>query len=92
MAVFEYSSDVDVLYIRLSENAVDRTIVIDNGTMVDIDREGRSVGIEIIRPARDWPLTLIQDRVGLPDGDAELIAAYRPANNLFQFTRHLQRA
>lgn len=55
--MWTYDRDADALYITLDEGAnVVRSIVVDSGTIVDVDERGDGVGIEILRPARDWPL------------------------------------
>jgi hypothetical protein len=49
-----YSDTDEVLYLRVSERAVDRTIQLGAGTLVDSDRLRNTVGGEVIRPARSW--------------------------------------
>lgn len=51
-----------------------RTATIDQGTLVDLDRFGRVVAIEIIRPARPWPLEEILSRF---DVDEEVSSVLR---------------
>lgn len=69
---FSYDDTDDALYIELSTSLVDQTHQIDAGTMVDVDNFGRVVGIEVLRPARDWPLEAIKERFQL-DSDAKKI-------------------
>ena len=57
-----YDSTHDVVYVYLSDEIVVRTEEIDSGTLVDVDEHGHPVGIEVIRPARDWPLDEILER------------------------------
>lgn len=56
--MFKVSLDanVDALYVQLGEQVVDRTVELDAGTLVDVAADGSIVGIEVLRPARDWPL------------------------------------
>jgi uncharacterized protein YuzE len=53
----EYDQQADALYIELNGAAeVARTVEIDPGTLVDVDADGKLLGVEVIRPARPWPL------------------------------------
>jgi len=71
---FSYDQAVDALEISIRENVyVDRTIEIDSGTLVDVDMHGNAVAIEIIRPARQWPLEEVIDRFGLGEQDAAML-------------------
>ena len=44
----EYDHEVDALYIRIQEKEVSRTKEIEEGINLDIDEEGRIIGLEII--------------------------------------------
>lgn len=57
-----YDQQADVLYIELWSAEVARTIQIDRGTLVDLDQDGQLIGVELIRPARPWPIEAILDR------------------------------
>jgi len=70
---FRYDRDADALDITLSGGIVCRTVGIDSGTLVDVDEHGRALAIEIIRPARAWPLDEILDRFGVADEDATVL-------------------
>jgi uncharacterized protein YuzE len=61
----EYDTDADALYIRLSESKVARTREFDTLTMVDEDSDGGAIGIEVIHPARPWPLETILESYSL---------------------------
>lgn len=57
MMKLTYDHEDDALYVKLVEGErVSRTEQLDTGTLVDLDRFGRVLGIEVIRPARRWPL------------------------------------
>lgn len=58
----KYSRTGDALYIYLSEGRPAGGHEIDNGTLVDVDEQGEIVGIEVINPAREWPLDEIAER------------------------------
>jgi uncharacterized protein YuzE len=77
--------DADALYIRLTDDEVTRTVQVDKGTLVDLDPAGAVVGIEIIQPARTWPLEEILGRFGVSEHDArELWAYFSPPAQLSQ--------
>ena len=90
-----YDETVDAVYISLSDSIVERTIEIDPGTLVDVDGSGRLVGIEVIRPARKWPLTAIAEAYGLGDDDVRALEALWPeagGTSPFPFTRRTELA
>ncbi len=43
-----YDTSVDALYLSLTDTAPTAQVVLEDGTVLDIDRDGRLVGIEII--------------------------------------------
>lgn len=68
----EYDRESDALYLRLDDNAVAGSVVLDAFRVVDIDALGRPVGIEILTPARHFDLADIGYRFGLESRRAEL--------------------
>ena len=44
----EYDKDVDALYIRIQEKKVAHTREIEEGINLDIDEDGKIIGLEII--------------------------------------------
>jgi len=44
----EYDKEVDALYIRLQEKYVAKTLEIQEGINIDIDEDGKLVGLEIL--------------------------------------------
>src|SRR5262249_13804783 len=63
-------------HIELADGQAARTVQIHNGTLVDLDPAGNVVGIEVIQPARTWPLDEILARFDVSDGDAQELRAY----------------
>jgi uncharacterized protein YuzE len=68
-----YDQQADALYIELEAAAVAHTVEIDRGTLVDLDNQGRLIGVELIRPARPWPLNTILGRFPTDPSDAHLL-------------------
>lgn len=70
---FNYDSSADTLDIRLGDALITRTEQVDGGTLVDLDEHGGVIAIEVIRPARRWPLEEILERFTVSEGDAEVL-------------------
>lgn len=68
--ILKYTDSADALYIYLKPGVkTTRGEEIDNGTIVDLDDQGDVVGIEVLSPARDWPLEEIAERFPLDMAD-----------------------
>lgn len=52
----EYDKEVDALYIRIQEKSVSKTREIEEGINIDLDEEGKLIGIEIIGAKERYPL------------------------------------
>jgi uncharacterized protein YuzE len=90
-----YDQTADALYITLAEDTpVSRTVQIDSGTLVDLDRFGHVRGIEVIRPGRTWPLDEILSRFPVAEVDAHLLRELQaqPNSRPYAFAGHLQLA
>ncbi len=48
----EYDKDVDALYIRLREGSLGKNLKIDDRTILDLDKKGEILGIEILDASR----------------------------------------
>lgn len=70
-----YDTDADALYLKLSDGTIARSAEIDDGTLVDEDAEGEIVGIEVLRPARNWPLQTILQRYKISELNRKLLQA-----------------
>lgn len=68
-----YDKEADALSIHLNaDEPISRTEELDSGTLVDLDRFGGVVAIEVIHPARTWPLDEVEARFGL-EADAVIV-------------------
>ncbi len=52
----EYDKEVDALYVRLQEKHVARTVEIEDGLNLDIDNEGKLIGLEVLDATRRYSL------------------------------------
>jgi len=68
-----YDNEADALAISLADGIVNRTVEVDSGTLVDVDVGGRVLSIEVIQPARRWPLDRVLDRFPIAPSDAAML-------------------
>lgn len=68
-----YDRDADALAIVLAEGTVERTVQLDAGTLVDVDASDQVLTIEVIAPARIWPLEEIEARWNLAEDDRRVL-------------------
>jgi uncharacterized protein YuzE len=53
MASVEFDSEVNAMYIHLKKGKVDRYEPLADNVIVDVDKKGEAVGIEILLPKHD---------------------------------------
>lgn len=72
----EYDAEADALYVRLGSlrRGVDETIEIDESRLVDLDEEGRPIGIEILGLV-NYRIDDIAERFGLENRLADIDAS-----------------
>jgi uncharacterized protein YuzE len=68
--------EADALYITLTEGVVARTIDLDSGTLVDVDADGRALGLEVIHPHRVWPVEDFIRRFDIPAAESRALRLY----------------
>ena len=62
----EYYKDADVAYIyfkEITEGEVVQTISLNDSVSIDLDKEGRTLGIEILNASKNLPLNAINSVV-----------------------------
>lgn len=52
----EYDGEIDALYIRLQEKYVAKTIEIEEGLNIDLDENGKLIGLEILDATKRYSL------------------------------------
>jgi len=72
----KYDLNVGALYIRLSDEAVARTVELDDNTNIDLDPDGVVVGIEVISIRHPWLLSRVLQEYRLPVGEDAQIKSY----------------
>jgi uncharacterized protein YuzE len=76
-----YDADADALYIAIHRGTVARTECLDDWTLVDLDATGAAIGIEVIHPARAWPLQKFLDQFKIAGPTRNLLEDMFPAAN-----------
>lgn len=70
---YHYDDTDDALYVELASVPSRRQVLIDEGTIVDLDGSGRVVGIEVIAASNGWSADAILERFPLPEEAAEYL-------------------
>lgn len=88
-----YDLAADALYVTVREGArIALTAVVDNRTLVDLDRDCEVVGIEVIGLHRNWPLEETLTRYPVSEADAAELRAYFPGGAISVTTTGLRAA
>lgn len=53
MASIEFDSEVNAMYIRFKKGKVDKSEPLADNVIVDVDNNGKAIGIEILLPKQD---------------------------------------
>ncbi len=53
MASIEFDSEVNAMYIRFKKGKVDKSEPLADNVIVDVDKNGKAIGIEILLPKHD---------------------------------------
>ncbi|GAB7050249.1 DUF2283 domain-containing protein [Catenuloplanes indicus] len=70
-----HDTEADAVYVTLAAGASVRTVDFGPGTLVDVDAAGRPLGIEVLRPHREWPVAAIGERFALDAGTLDTLAS-----------------
>src|SRR4051794_19562911 len=83
---FSYDQAADALEISIRDNVyVDRTVELDSGTLVDVDRHGDAIAVEVLRPARQWPLEELLGRFRLSEEDTAMLRSLWGSDGSYAF-------
>ena len=47
-----YDKEVDILAVRINEGTYWKSVELDNGAVIDIDKEGNILGIEVLKASK----------------------------------------
>lgn len=80
-----YDGQADGWYATIREGEHARTVEVEEGaTMVDLDADGRLLGIEVLSPHRLWPLAEILRHWEVDPADAAMLMANYPCTTSIQ--------
>jgi len=51
----QYDKIADALYMRIREGVVEKTIPVDERILADVDKDGNTLGIEMLEVSRQFP-------------------------------------
>lgn len=86
---YDESSDAVYISLGLADRLVSRTEQLDAGTLVDLDAHGNLIGIEVIQPARHWPIDKVVEQFGLAPDAAEALQDFWRNDRPFPFAKSL---
>ena len=78
-------------YIGVSDGVVSRSVDYDRGTVVDVDASETIVGIEVIRPARSWPLDAIARDYRIDRADMEILSSMWGTSSVYPYAPSARR-
>ena len=84
---FQYDREADALMISVKDGLVARSEEIDSGTLLDLDEHGALLAIEVLRPARTWPLDEILASHEVSEADSQTLKALWGAEAPYPFVR-----
>ncbi|MBU4432757.1 DUF2283 domain-containing protein [Patescibacteria group bacterium] len=53
MGSIEFDSEINAMYIRLKKGKVERSEPLADNVIMDVDKKGKAIGIEILLPEKD---------------------------------------
>ncbi len=57
MVSVEFDAEVNAMYIRFKKGKVDKSEPLADNVIVDVDKNGKAIGIEILLPKEDMRLS-----------------------------------
>ncbi len=86
--ILKYDDTADALYITLREGVgIARTEELEPGTLVDVDRYGELVGIELIHPARAWAMNEVIGVYAIADEDVDVLRSLWAEGRAYPFEK-----
>ncbi len=76
----KYDREADALYVRLGAGERQRTVEVDDSTYVDVDPDGRAIGLEFLYPSMGLELDGVVARFSLEEQLPLIISAIATSN------------
>jgi len=67
MDSIEFDSEVNAMYIRLKKGKVDKSEPLADNVIMDVDKKGKALGIEILLPEKDSRVNELVSRAIITD-------------------------
>jgi uncharacterized protein YuzE len=78
MSVFTLEPELGLAYFKFSEAKVHRTVELNQDLNVDLDADGKPVGIEFLRSAPSVPFDRLRDEFAFKLAELDLIRRVLP--------------
>jgi len=67
MGSIEFDSEINAMYIRLKKGKVERSEPLADNVIMDVDKKGKAIGIEILLPEKDSKVKELVSRAMISD-------------------------
>jgi uncharacterized protein YuzE len=78
MSVFTLEPELGVAYFKFSDSKVHRTVELNDDLNIDLDAEGKPVGIEFLRSSPTVPFDRLRDEFAFKLAELDLIRRVLP--------------
>lgn len=78
MSVFTLEPELGVAYFKFSDSKVHRTVELNDDLNIDLDTEGKPVGIEFLRSSPTVPFDRLRDEFAFKLAELDLIRRVLP--------------
>ena len=78
MSVFTLEPELGVAYFKFSDSKVHRTVELNDDLSIDLDSEGKPVGIEFLRSSPTVPFDRLRDEFAFKLAELDLIRRVLP--------------
>jgi uncharacterized protein YuzE len=78
MSTFTLEPELGVAYFKFSESKIDRTVELNPDLNIDLDVDGKPVGIEFLRSSPTVPFDRLRDEFAFKLSELELIRRVLP--------------
>jgi uncharacterized protein YuzE len=78
MSVFTLEPELGVAYFKFSDSKVHRTVELNDDLNIDLDSEGKPVGIEFLRSSPTVPFDRLRDEFAFKLAELDLIRRVLP--------------
>ncbi|HVV38344.1 MAG TPA: DUF2283 domain-containing protein [Acidimicrobiales bacterium] len=77
---YVYDSDSDALYVTLRNGAIDHTVELTDGVVLDVSADDEVIGVDVMVPSQGWDADIVADRARLDHGARASLRTLAAAN------------